>query len=136
VATEDEDFRALAGSFEDANPSYLRYLEGAGAKKAHMDPTGPNAFRVQAEYLQELGDNQHPLDILRRISLNPWVAPKDRIAASKSLLEYCMAKMPTKIEADTKATQAIEIDHKALKNLSAVELDTMIKLLDKAANIE
>lgn len=101
MAAEDDDFQAAAGAFEDSNPSYLTYLEGRGAKALHMNPTGPQALQTQADYLKELGDQQHPLDVLRRISLNPWVSPKDRIAASKALLEYTMARMPTKIEAET-----------------------------------
>ena len=137
MAIDNEDSNGpLQDTFEDTNTSYLAYLEGRGAKKAHMDPTGAKALEVQAEYLHELGDQQHPVDVLRRISLNPWVSPRDRIAASKTLLEYCMAKMPTKIEQTNTEQKTIEIDAKALKNLSAQELDTMIKLLDKANNIE
>jgi len=124
------------GSFQDENLSYLSYLEGRGAKKAHMDPTGPKALQVQAEYLHELGENQHPFDVLRRLSLNPWVAPKDRISAAKALLEFTAAKMPTKIEQTNTEQKTIEIDNKALKNLSAAELDQMIKLLDKANGLD
>ena len=132
MADKDEDFHAQLGAFEDENTSYLAHLEGRGAKASYMDPTGPQALQVQADYLKVLGDQQHPFDVLRRISLNPWVAPKDRIAASKALLEYTAAKMPTKIEQTTTEQKTIELDSKALKNLSAIELDTMIKLLDKA----
>ena len=133
MAIDNEDSNGpLQDTFEDANTSYLAYLEGRGAKKAHMDPTGAKALEVQAEYLHELGDQQHPFDVLRRISLNPWVSPRDRIAASKALLEYTAAKMPTRIDQVNTETKTIEIDNKALKNLSAQELDTMIKLLDKA----
>lgn len=137
MADKDEEGSAeLLGSFEDSNSSYLTYLEGRGAKRARMNPTGPDALQVQADYLHELGDNCHPLDVLRRISLNPWCSPKDRIAASKALMEYTMAKMPMKIEQENTEAKKIEIDHKALKNLTAEELDTMIKLLDKANPIE
>ena len=132
MADKDEDFNAQLGAFEDDNKSYLAHLEGQGAKALHMDPTGAQALQVQADYLKVLGDQQHPFDVLRRISLNPWVAPKDRIAASKALLEYTAAKMPTKIEQTTTEQKKIELDSKALKNLSAQELDTMIRLLDKA----
>lgn len=132
MADKDEDFQAQLGAFEDGNMSFLTHLEGRGAKALRMDPTSAEALQVQADYLKTLGDNHHPFDVLRRISLNPWVAPKDRIAASKALLEYTAAKMPTKIEQTTTEQKTIEIDNKALKNLSAQELDTMIKLLDKA----
>ena len=124
------------GSFEDTNVSYLPYLEGVGAKRARMDPTGAKALQVQADYLHELGDNHHPFDVLRRISLNPWCSSKDRIAACKTLMEYTMAKIPTKIEQTNSETKTIEVNTAALKNLSAAELDQMIKLLDKANNIE
>lgn len=132
MADKDEDFQAQLGSFEDDNMSFLTHLEGRGAKALRMDPTSAEALQVQADYLKTLGDNQHPFDVLRRISLNPWVAPKDRIAASKALLEYTAAKMPTRIDQVNTETKTIEIDNKALKNLSAAELDQMIKLLDKA----
>ena len=133
MAIENEDSNGpLQDTFEDTNTSYLAYLEGRGAKKAHLDPTGAKALEVQAEDLHELGDQQHPVDVLRRISLNPWVSPRDRIAASKALLEYTAAKMPTRIDQVNTETKTIEIDNKALKNLSSQELDQMIKLLDKA----
>lgn len=137
MAIENEDSNGpLQDTFEDTNTSYLAYLEGRGAKKAHMDPTGAKALEVQAEYLHELGDQQHPFDVLRRISLNPWVSPRDRIAASKALLEYTAAKMPTRIDQVNTETKTIEIDNKALKNLSSQELDQMIKLLDKANGLD
>lgn len=128
---EQENFEQL-GSFEDSNLSFFQHLEGRGARALRMNPTGPEALQIQADYLKELGDNQHPFDVLRRISLNPWCAPKDRIAASKALLEYTAAKMPTRMEVESKEQKTIELDSKVLKNLSAEELDTMIKLLDKA----
>lgn len=136
MADKDEDFSSAAATFDDDNISFLQHLEGRGAKALHMDPTSPSALQIQADYLKVLGDQQHPVDVLRRISLNPWVAPKDRIAASKTLLEYCMAKMPTKIEQTTTEQKKIEVDARALKNLSSAELDQMIRLLDKANNIE
>lgn len=137
MAIDNEDSNGpLQDTFEDTNTSYLAYLEGRGAKKAHMDPTGAKALEVQAEYLHELGDQQHPFDVLRRISLNPWVSPRDRIAASKALLEYTAAKMPTRIDQVNTETKTIEIDNKALKNLSTAELDQMIKLLDKANGLD
>lgn len=135
MATTDKDNEGaddMLGSFVDENSSYLAYLEGRGAKAARMNPTGPDALQVQADYLHELGDHQHPFDVLRRISLNPWCSPKDRIAAAKALLEYTAAKMPTKIEQEVKEAKTIELDNKALTNLSGEELDLMIKLLDKA----
>ena len=132
MAAENDDFQDQLGAFEDDNMSFFKHLEGRGAKALHMNPTGAEALQIQADYLKVLGDNQHPFDVLRRISLNPWCAPKDRIAASKALLEYTASKMPTKIEQTTTEQKTIELDAKALKNLSTSELDTMIKLLDKA----
>lgn len=129
--TNDSD-AGLPSTFEDTNMSFLQHLEGRGAKALRMDPTSSEALQIQADYLKELGDQQHPFDVLRRISLNPWCAPKDRIAASKALLEYTAAKMPTKIEQSNTEMRQIELDAKALKNLSVEELDQMIKLLDKA----
>lgn len=132
MADKDEDLQDQLGAFEDDNLSFLTHLEGRGAKALRMDPTSSESLQIQADYLKVLGDNQHPFDVLRRLSLNPWVSPKDRIAASKALLEYTAAKMPTKIEQTTTEQKTIEIDNKALKNLNAQELDQMIRLLDKA----
>lgn len=131
MADKEENLEQL-GSYEDGNSSYLAYLEARGAKGARLNPTAADALQIQADYLHELGDHQHPFDVLRRISLNPWCAPKDRIAASKALLEYTAAKMPSKVEVSGNEGKAIEFDHKALKNLSTAELDQMIRLLDKA----
>ena len=132
MAEKDDELNEQLGAFEDENVTFLQHLEGAGAKEMRMDPTGPQALQIQADYLKVLGNGQHPFDVLRRISLNPWCSPKDRIAASKALLEYTAAKMPTKIEQTTTEQKTIELDNKALKNLSVQELDQMIKLLDKA----
>lgn len=132
MADKDEDLQDQLGAFEDDSLSFLTHLEGRGAKALRMDPTSSESLQIQADYLKVLGDNQHPFDVLRRLSLNPWVSPKDRIAASKALLEYTAAKMPTKIEQTTTEQKTIEIDNKALKNLNAQELDQMIRLLDKA----
>lgn len=127
---------AELNKFEDSNLSYLEYLESHAAKGRGMNPTSAEAFQVQADYLKALDHRQHPFDVLRRISLNPWCSPRDRIAACKSLLEYSMAKMPSKVEVSGNEGKAIQIDASALKNLSGSELDQMIKLLDKMNNIE
>ena len=130
--TAENDFASLVAGFEDTNTPYLRHLEARGAKSLGINPTGPEALQTQAEYLHVLGEHQHPLDVLRRISLNPFCAPKDRIAASKALLEYTMAKMPSKLEVSGQGGEAIKVDNAALKNLSTQELDQLIALLDKA----
>ena len=136
MAEKDEDFTEQMGSFEDSNVSYLRFLEARGAKGLRTSPTSSDAFQVQADYLKELGDQQHPFDVLRRISLNPWVNPGQRIAACKALLEYTAAKMPSKVEVSGAEGQPIKIDNGALKNLSTGELDQLIRLLDKANGVE
>jgi hypothetical protein len=129
---EDAPPEPVDFKFEDPNISFARYLESGVGRKAGPLPMGPEALQTQADYLRVLGDNQHPFDCLRRISLNPWCSPKDRIAASKALLEYTAAKMPTRMEVSGPGSQPIEIDTKAVKRLSNDELDTLIKLLDKA----
>ena len=117
-------------NFEDTNRTYLQYMEAVGGKL--VDPLSPDGVRLQAKYLMELDDNQHPLDILRRISVNPFAAPKDRITASKAILEYTMAKVPSKLEVSGPAGSAIKIDQSQLSALSCSELDTLLELLDKA----
>lgn len=138
MAEENPKNEALVelGKWEDDNTSYLTFLEGHPAGKRGVNPTSADAFQVQADYLKVLGEHQHPVDVLRRISLNPWCSPRDRISAAKTLLEYSMAKMPGKIEVSGPAGGAIQIDQSQLKNLSTQELDQLIKLLDKSTGIE
>ena len=130
---EDPDYKykdAKMPSFEDTNKTYRQYLEATNNRK--VDPFSAEGVKIQALYLQELGDDQHPLDILRKISLNPFAAPKDRISASKTLLEYTMAKVPAKLEVSGPEGSAIKIDQKQLAALSNTELDTLLELLGKA----
>jgi hypothetical protein len=129
---EDAPPESLDLKFEDPSIPYLRYVESAAGRKPGPLPMGPEALQVQADYLRVLGDNQHPFDVVRRISLNPWCSPKDRLAAAKILLEYTAAKMPTRMEVSGPGSTPIEIDTKAVKRLSNSELDTLITLLDKA----
>ena len=121
---------AALPTFEDTNKSYLQFLEGRGAGKINAFSAEGQA--IQAQYLAELGDNQHPLDVLRKISLNPFAAAKDRIAASKALLEYTMLKAPSKVEISGPEGQAIKIDQAQLSALSDKDLELLTMLLEKA----
>jgi hypothetical protein len=89
-------------------------------------------LQLQANYLKYLNHGQHPIDVARRISCNPWVSPRDRLAAAKVILEYSMRKIPTQMEVSGPGGQAIAIDNAALKNLSDAELVQLTNLLDKA----
>lgn len=130
MATEDDDFLAQINSHDDGNRSYLEYLEGRGAKD--MSPLDPQYLAIQAEYLQILGKHQHPIDVLRRISLNPWVSPKDRMAACKTLMEYAMQKVPSRVEMSGVGGKPIQVDQQQLRNLSDTELEQLTNLLEKA----
>lgn len=116
--------------FNDTNKTYLQFLEGRGAK--NISPLSAEGQELQAKYLAELGDDQHPLDVLRKISLNPFAMPKDRISASKALLEYTMVKAPSKVEVSGPEGKAVKIDQSQLSALSDKELDLMMTLLAKA----
>jgi len=129
-ALTKEELAEQLGGFEDDNVSYLNYLEVHGAKQ--VDPLSPEGIRVQAEYLKMLGNHQHPFDVARRISLNPWCSPKDRLAAAKLLMEYTMRKIPSQVEMSTPEGQSIKLDSSQLKNLSNDDLEKLVNLISKA----
>lgn len=129
-ALTKEELAEQLGGFEDDNIGYLNYLEVHGAKQ--VDPLSPEGLRVQAEYLKQLGPNQHPFDVARRISLNPWCSPKDRLAAAKLLMDYTMRKVPAQVEMSTPAGQPIKLDNAQLKNLSNEDLEKLVNLISKA----
>lgn len=115
---------------EDPNVAYLQYLEAQGGKM--VSPLSAEGLELQAAYLSQMADKTHPFDVLRRISINPFASPRDRISASKTLLEYMARKIPAGIEVSGTNGQPIVIDNKALRNLSGEELDTLAAILEKA----
>lgn len=116
--------------FEDSNIAYMQYLDAHGGKM--VDPLSREGLELQAAYLKYLNKQDHPLDTLRRISVNPWAQTKDRIAAAKALLEYTARKIPSTIEISGNDGKPLQIDAGAMKNLSNDDLDTLVKLLEKA----
>lgn len=132
MAFTDGDDEELGAGLEpvDNNIKYLEYLEAHGGKM--INPLSKEGLELQAAYLKSLGENQHPFDVLRRISINPFIPPKDRIAASKTLLEYMARKVPATLEVSGPEGGPVQLDSEALKNLSASELDMLASLLEKA----
>jgi hypothetical protein len=110
---------------EDAY-NFLAYMEGLGRKS--VDPLSKEGMDLQAQYVASLP--QHPLDILKRISVNVFCTPSERISAAKTLLEYSMRKVPSTVDVNT-STAALKIDASALSALTAEELDTLQALLAK-----
>ena len=115
---------------EDPNVRYLQYLEAHGGKM--VSPLSTEGLELQASYLKQMAENTHPFDVLRRISINPFLPPKDRIAASKTLLEYMARKVPSTLEVTGADGGPVQVDSEALKNLSSSELDMLSALLEKA----
>lgn len=131
MAFDDGDNDELnPANFEDTNISYLQYMEAQGGKL--VDPLSREGLELQAAYLKYLGDNQHPIDVLRRISVNPWAQTKDRISAAKALMEYTVRKIPATIELTGNDGKPLQIDASAMKNLSNSDLDLLVSLLEKA----
>jgi len=131
MAFDDGDNDELSPvAFEDSNISYMQYLEAHGGKM--VDPLSREGLELQAAYLKYLGDQQHPLDTLRRISVNPWAQTRDRISAAKALLEYTARKIPATIELTGNDGKPLQIDASAMKNLSNSDLDLLVSLLEKA----
>jgi hypothetical protein len=118
----------------DASDTYnfLAYIEGIGRKG--VDPLSPEAMKIQAQYVSELP--QHPMDILRRLMVNPFCSPNERINAAKTLMSYSMRAIPNNLEVTGKDGGAIKIDSSSLSNLSDTELETLQTLLAKAAPTE
>jgi len=134
MALSHEDIEGLDGAggldpFEDSNVAYLQYIEAQGAKG--ISPLSQEGVELQARYLLQLNNNDHPLDILRRISVNPFAQPKDRIAASRTMLEYMARKVPATLEVAGPDGKAIQIDNNALKKLSGEDLEVLVALLEK-----
>lgn len=117
-------------TWEDASLSYLEFLEANNGKG--VDPLSTEGLALQARYLTALRDNCHPLDVLRKIALNPFAAPKDRISASKALLEYGAVKAPSRVEVTGLSGAALKIDASQLSALTDVELQKLQELLAKA----
>jgi len=110
--------------------SYLQFLEGMGQRVEIVDPLSDEGLRLQALYIQNF--SQHPLDAVKRIMENPFSDPKDRLSAAKILMEYSMRKPTTSIDLKAKGA-VIAIDPSTLSALSAAELETLEKLLEKVA---
>ena len=110
-----------------ADPMFLSFLEANGG--LGVDPLSDEGLRIQAAYVAQVGD--HPLDVLKTLSRNPFVKPSDRISAAKALLEYGARKVPAQFELKAEGA-ALTIDASALSGLSAKELETLEKLLSKA----
>lgn len=130
MALTHEDLDSIPTPFEDDNVAYLSYIEASGG--GNFSPLSQEGLEIQAAYLQKMGANQHPFDVLRRISVNPFAAPKDRIAAAKTLLEYMTRKIPSGVEVAGPNGAQIQLSPNALKNLSGSELDMLAALLAKA----
>lgn len=130
LATEGNGKKDLIPTFEDSNKSFMQFMEAKGAQ--HLNMLSPEGLEFQAEYLKTLENNNHPLDVARRLSLNPFAAPKDRLAACKLIMTYTMRPIPTQMEITGGNGGPITIDQKTLKGLSDAELDVLAKLLEKA----
>lgn len=116
--------------FDDGAQSFVQFLEARGAK--HLDTTTPEGQILQAQYLTSLENKDHPIDTLRRISVNPWAAPRDRISASRTLLEYTMIKMPSKVDFNNhNAAGSFKLDPAKLAALSQDEIEVLMGLLAK-----
>lgn len=109
--------------------SYLQFLDGVGQKVELIDPLSDEGLRLQALYVQNF--SQHPMDTVRRIMENPFSDPKDRLSAAKILMEYSMRKPTQAVDVNARGT-ALVVDASKLSGLSASELETLEKLLEKA----
>jgi hypothetical protein len=107
--------------------TFLSYIEGLGRKS--IDPLSAEGLEIQAKYVQALP--QHPMDVLRRIMINPFCSPNERISAAKTVMEYSMRKVPSNVELTGKNGAPIKLDTSALSKLSLEELAQMEELLAK-----
>jgi hypothetical protein len=107
--------------------TFLSYIEGLGRKT--IDPLSAEGLEIQAKYVLSLP--QHPMDVLRRIMVNPFCSPNERISAAKTVMEYSMRKVPSNVEFTGKNGAPIKLDTSALSKLSLEELAQMEELLAK-----
>jgi hypothetical protein len=107
--------------------TFLSYIEGLGRKT--IDPLSAEGLEIQAKYVLSLP--QHPMDVLRRIMVNPFCSPNERISAAKTVMEYSMRKVPSNVELTGKNGAPIKLDTSALSKLSLEELAQMEELLAK-----
>lgn len=107
--------------------TFLSYIEGLGRKS--IDPLSAEGLEIQAKYVHDLP--QHPMDVLRRIMVNPFCSPNERISAAKTVMEYSMRKVPSNVELTGKNGAAIKLDTSSLAKLSIEELSQMETLLAK-----
>jgi hypothetical protein len=109
------------------NLTFLAYVEGLGRKS--IDPLSTEGLEIQAKYVLSLP--QHPMDVLRRIMVNPFCSPNERISAAKTVMEYSMRKVPSNVELTGKNGAPIKLDTSDLAKLSIEELSQMEALLAK-----
>ena len=109
-----------------ADPQFLAFMEAQGC--AGIDPLSDEGLRLQANYIRQIGD--HPLDVLKTLSKNPFVKPSDRISAARTLLEYGARKVPAQFDLNTRGA-ALNIEASALSALTPKELELLEKLLAK-----
>ena len=126
---EQPSIQEILAAEKDSH-SYLSYLEANNLKG--LDPLSPQGLKIQAKYVEVLGEHAHPFDVLNRIMKNPFADPKDRIASAKTLLEYSHRKVPANLEVTGVDQGPIKVDATALKALSTPELATLMALLEKA----
>jgi len=74
-----------------------------------------------------------PLEFLTAVYRHPLVQMRDRISAAKTVVEYTHMKKPSSIEMTGRNGDAIKVSGAMLAGLSDAELETMQRLLEKAA---
>ena len=133
MAKDDEapSFEPVLPDYEDPNLAYIQYIEAKGG--AGISPLSAEGLELQAAYLAQMQERTHPFDVLQRISTNPFAQPRDRIAASKTLLEYMARKIPVGFEVSGPSGKPVQIDQAALRNLSGEELDQLSAILEKTS---
>lgn len=133
MASNEKDITPIDTSDGAHSPGFFAFLEGMGYKD--MDPLSPEALKLQAEYIKT--QSQHPLDILKRLSTNPFCSPNERISACKALMQYTMRAVPSNLELTGKDGGPImKFDAKTFANLTDDELEVLQTLLAKANSKE
>jgi hypothetical protein len=118
---------ALSVTKDVYDETFLQFVESQAG--LGLDPLSDEAVQLQAQYAV-LGT--HPFDVLKRIVANPFCSPRDRISASKLLLEYSARKVPAQLEVTGKNGSPLKLDASQLSRLSDKDLDTLERLLQKA----
>ncbi len=128
--TSEDEIKTLLSAEEDAPLA-------SEDNSFTIDASGPSDLGTQDVDAWVKASGWTPVEFLTHTYRNPWQKMPDRISAAKAILDYTHRKLPARIEVENSGTVGIaKLDASALSKLSAKELETLEKILEKAGDSE